>query len=116
MNKNRSTEEILESIYMLVNEAQNKQITYSEESSKSKFVKKKHDKVDIIDPTKETLDWKKIDFSKYIKKNTKNTNHTKIEKIFYEEFSKWLKNKRGWIKLKIKKSSEEFIEDKFKNI
>lgn len=116
MNKNRSTEEILESIYLLVNEAQQKQLTYSEKSRKSKFIEKKLDKVNTINPKKDSLDWKKIDFSKYIKKNTMNANHIMIEKIFYEEFSKWLKNKRGWIELKIKKSSEELIKDKFKNI
>lgn len=116
MNKNRSTEEILESIYMLVNEAQKKQITYSENTGKSKFIKKNIDKVEMIDSKKDTLDWKNIDFSKYTKKNKMDINHNIIEKIFYEEFSKWIQNKPKWIKLKIKKLSEELIKERFKNI
>ena len=122
MNKDRTTEEILESIYTLVNEARNKQIHFQNK-------KKNEDNVIVCETRNnvksnnnfkekinDSLDWKKIDFSKNIIKTSNGFRYNNlIEKIFREEFSKWLLKRPKWIQSKTLDFGNEFIKDKFRN-
>ena len=112
MNKDRTTEEILESIYSLVNEARTKQIHFQN-------TKKDEDNV-IVCETRNNLksnnNWKKIDFSKNIIKTSNGFQYYNlIEKIFREEFSKWLFKRPKWIQSKTLDFGNKFIKDKFRN-
>ena len=122
MNKDRTTEEILESIYILVNEARTKQIHFQN-------TKKDEDNVIVCETRNnvksnnnfknkinDSLDWKKIDFSKNIIKTSNGFRYYNlIEKIFREEFSKWLFKRPKWIQSKTLDFGNEFIKDKFRN-
>ena len=122
MNKDRTTEEILESIYILVNEARKKQIHFQK-------TKKNEDNVIVCETRNnvknnnnfknkinDPLDWKKIDFSKCIVKTSNGFQYYNlIEKIFREEFSKWLFKRPKWIQSKTLDLGNEFIKDKFRN-
>ncbi len=122
MNKDRTTEEILESIYTLVNEARKKQIHFQNK-------KKNEDNVIVCETRNnvksnnnfkekinDSLDWKKIDFSKNIIKTSNGFRYNNlIEKIFREEFSKWLLKRPKWIQSKTLDFGNEFIKDKFRN-
>ena len=122
MNKDRTTEEILESIYILVNEARKKQIHFQN-------TKKDEDNVIVCETRNnvksnnnfknkinDSLDWKKIDFSKNITKTSNGFQYYNlIEKIFREEFSKWLFKRPKWIKSKTLDFGNKFIKDKFRN-
>ena len=122
MNKDRTTEEILESIYILVNEARKKQIHFQN-------TKKNEDNVIVCETRNnvksnnnfkkninDSLDWKKIDFSKNIIKTSNGFRYYNlIEKIFREEFSKWLFKRPKWIQSKTLDFGNEFIKDKFRN-
>ena len=122
MNKDRTTEEILESIYILVNEARTKQIHFQN-------TKKDEDNVIVCETRNnvksnnnfknkinDSLDWKKIDFSKNIIKTSNGFRYYNlIEKIFREEFSKWLFKRPKWIQSKTLDFGNKFIKDKFRN-
>lgn len=121
MNKDRTTEEILESIYILVNEARKKQINFQNKKNKDNGIvyEARNDfesNNNFKNKINDSLDWTKIDFSKNIvKKSNDFKYYNLIEKIFRDEFSKWLFKRPKWIKSKTLDLSNEFIKDKFRN-
>ena len=120
MNKNRTNEEILESIYLLVNEAQKAQITYrnnGENLLNSKVVNQAEKSKKNIKKKDTYSDWSTIDFSKSkIEKKETNPFNLLIRRIFHEEFSKWLKRRPKWVESKTLEASNEFVKERFKNI
>ena len=122
MNKDRTTEEILESIYILVNEARKKQIHFqkTKKNEDSGIVIETRNNVrgnnNVKNKINDSLDWTKIDFSKNIIKTSNAFQYYNlIEKIFREEFSKWLFKRPKWIQSKTLDLGNEFIKDKFRN-
>ena len=109
MNKKNNIQELLKSIYSLINEAQALQIEYTNnlkinDKSKEDFVQKKEEnefgkfqgfKQNIKRNKSKFSCWKNINFKSsyknlYKKKIFSKKNHIIIEKIFIEEFQNWI--------------------------
>ena len=109
MNKKNNKQELLKSIYSLINEAQALQIEYTNnlkinDKSKEDFVQKKEEnefgkfqgfKQNIKRNKSKFSCWKNINFKSsyknlYKKKIFSKKNHIIIEKIFIEEFQNWI--------------------------
>ena len=109
MNKKNNIQELLKSIYSLINEAQTLQIEYTENlkinnKSKEDFLQKKEEnQFGKIQGFKQNIErnkskfscWKNVNFKPsyrnlYKKKIFSKKTHTIIEKIFIEEFQNWI--------------------------
>ena len=109
MNKKNNIQELLKSIYSLINEAQTLQIEYTENlkinnKSKEDFLQKKEEnQFGKIQGFKQNIErnkskfscWKNINFKSsyknlYKKKILSKKSHQIIEKIFIEEFQNWI--------------------------
>ena len=109
MNKKNNIQELLKSIYSLINEAQTLQIEYTENlkinnKSKEDFLQKKEEnQFGKIQGFKQNIErnkskfscWKNVNFKSsyrniYKKKIFSKKTHTIIEKIFIEEFQNWI--------------------------
>lgn len=125
MNKKRTIDDIVKSIFYLISEAKQLKLSYSEEqddkknliANNNKDLKKLNNIREIISNKK--IDWKTIDFSvcKSRKKNSFFKNLDKdIDLIFREEFKKWLEKRPAWLKKQISIKSNEILKKKLKNI
>ena len=116
MNKKNNIQELLKSIYSLINEAQTLQIEYTENlkinnKSKEDFLQKKEENQfgkiqgfkQNIERNKSKLScWKNINFKSsyknlYKKKIFSKKNHIIIEKIFIEEFQNWISKNSAFL-------------------
>ena len=108
MNKKKNIQELLNSIYSLINEAQALQIEYTnnlkiDDKSKEAFLKKEESPLGKIHGFKQNIERSKSSFSSWEKINFKSSHkrlhkkkifskksHKIIEKIFIEEFQNWI--------------------------
>ena len=109
MNKKKNIQQLLKSIYSLINEAQALQIEYTNnlkinEKSKEDFLQKKEEnQLGNIQGFKQNIErnkskfscWKNVNFKSsyknlYKKKIFSKKTHIIIEKIFIEEFQDWI--------------------------
>ncbi len=109
MNKKNNIQELLKSIYSLINEAQSLQIEYTNnlkinDKSKEDFLQKKEEnhlgeiqgfKQNIERKKSKFSNWKNVNFKSsykniYKKKIFSKKSHQIIEKIFTEEFQNWI--------------------------
>lgn len=116
MNKKNNIQELLKSIYSLINEAQALQIEYTNnlkinDKSKEDFVQKKEEnefgkfqgfKQNIKRNKSKFSCWKNINFKSsyknlYKKKIFSKKNHIIIEKIFIEEFQNWISKNSAFL-------------------
>ena len=116
MNKKKNIQELLKSIYSLINEAQALQIEYTNnlkinDKSKEDFVQKKEEnefgkfqgfKQNIKRNKSKFSCWKNINFKSsyknlYKKKIFSKKNHIIIEKIFIEEFQNWISKNSAFL-------------------
>tara|TARA_Y100000589_G_C27028509_1_gene577987 strand:+ start:528 stop:920 length:393 start_codon:yes stop_codon:yes gene_type:complete len=116
MNKKNNIQELLKSIYSLINEAQALQIEYTNnlkinDKSKEDFVQKKEENEfgkfqgfkQNIDRNKSKFScWKSVNFKSSYKNLYKKTifsrkNHIIIEKIFIEEFQNWISKNSAFL-------------------
>ena len=116
MNKKNNIQELLKSIYSLINEAQALQIEYTNnlkinDKSKEDFVQKKEEnefgkfqgfKQNIKRNKSKFSCWKNVNFKSsyknlYKKKIFSKKNHIIIEKIFIEEFQNWISKNSAFL-------------------
>ena len=109
MNKKKNIQELLNSIYSLINEAQALQIEYTnnlkiDDKSKEAFLKKKEESpLGKIHGFKQNIERSKSSFSSWENINFKSSHkifykkkifskkfHKIIEKVFIEEFQNWI--------------------------
>ena len=116
MNKKNNVQELLKSIYSLINEAQALQIEYTNnlkinDKSMENFVQKKEEnefgkfqgfKQNIERNNSKFSCWKNVNFKSsyknlYKKKIFSKKSHQFIEKIFIEEFQNWISKNSAFL-------------------
>ena len=135
MNKFKNIQDILNSIYSLIREAQKLQIEnintndsktesnnnlldINTNSTSKRFGFKKEIK---RTPNNKYDNWKNIDFSStrlpiYKSEILSKKSEKLIEKIFVEEYEKWLKKRPVWIKEMISEKTKQLLKNKIKDI
>ena len=125
MNKKRTIDDIVKSIFCLISEAKQLRLSHSEEHSNKSTLNIKNSNKDLKNLnqtpgiiTKKKIDWKNIDFSVCKQKKEKNiikSLDNDIDIIFREEIKKWLKKRPAWLNNQITIKTQEILKSKLKN-